>query len=197
MQVFFGGVFGQTRKLRSQRGAKLSKQFGNRDFVVAHLQASHHIARIDPADVLRVGRSHHHCPHFVSAQRIDGQRQDQGRVDAARQTQNDARKTVFANVVANAQHQGVPQLRVFVIMWAHLTLQPLAIALQCDRKRRFDKAGGTRRNLALCIQSKRAPFKHNFVLPTYQMSVNQGQPRFLYAFAHLCFAFVPFVHMEW
>jgi hypothetical protein len=45
---------------------------------------------------------------MLGTQRVDGQHQ--GRVDAARQAQRHALEAVLAHVVAQAQHQRVPQL---------------------------------------------------------------------------------------
>ena len=108
-QLFYGinTGFGE---LASQRAAKALEQRCNRNLVVAHAQALDHLPAVDPADVGGVGRGHHHRVHLVGAQRVHRNRQHQGRVDATREPQDCALETVFAQIVAHAQHECVPQL---------------------------------------------------------------------------------------
>ena len=82
-----------------------------RDLVVTHAQPRRHLAGIDPGDVGGVRRRHHHGTHLVGAERVDGQRQHQGRIDAARQADDGAGESVLAEVVAHARDQRRPGLR--------------------------------------------------------------------------------------
>ena len=75
-------------------------------------EALRHVARVDPGDVGRVGRRHHHRAHAVGAQGVHRQGQHQGRIDAARQPDDGAREAVLADVVAHAEHQRRPRLRL-------------------------------------------------------------------------------------
>ncbi len=120
----FSSVVSSGRPLNSSASAPLkdSNVVLDGDLVVAHAQARGHVARVDPADVGGVGRGHHHRADLVLAQCIDRDGQHQRRVDAARQAQDGARKAVLADVVAHAEHQGVPELG-------------LSVAWRCDGRR--------------------------------------------------------------
>ena len=110
LQVLFGRVFGPAGKLLGQAGAEGIEHRRDRDLVVAHAQALCHVAGVDPGDVGGVGRGHHHGADLVGAERVDRDGQHQGRVDAARQTDDGAGEAVFAQVVAHARDQRGPGL---------------------------------------------------------------------------------------
>ena len=82
LDVFFGGVFGPALELSSQRSLEGLKLRRDRYLVVTHLHTGSHVAGVYPGNIGRVGGRHHHGADIVRAQRIDGDGQHQGRVNA-------------------------------------------------------------------------------------------------------------------
>ena len=65
------------------------------------------------AHLRRVARRHHHRVHAIGAERIDGDRQRQRRIDAAGQPEHDAGEAMLADVVAHAEHERAVDARFF------------------------------------------------------------------------------------
>jgi hypothetical protein len=57
------------------------------------------------AHLRRVAARHHDGLHALGAERVDGDRQRQCRIDAARQPEHDARETILLDVVARTEHE--------------------------------------------------------------------------------------------
>ena len=66
LDVLLGRVLGQALELLRQRGLERLELGHDGNLVVAHAQARRHVARVDPGDVGRVGRGHHHGAHLVA-----------------------------------------------------------------------------------------------------------------------------------
>ena len=77
MQVLFGRVLGKPGELFSQAVAESVEHGCDGDLVITHAQARGHVAGVDPGDVGRIGRWHHHRAHLVGAQGVHGHGQHQ------------------------------------------------------------------------------------------------------------------------
>jgi hypothetical protein len=199
LDVFFGGVLGPAGKLRRQRGLEGLELGHDGDLVVAHAQALRHLARVDPADVGRVGRRHHHRAHPVGAQRIHRNRQHQRRIDAARQAQDGARKAVLAHVVAHAQHQRVPQVGSGLrsgATFATILIAACAVSTWAAPRTGFPKTGARPASVPSAFQRKRMALEHHLVLPAHQVRVDQRQAAGAHALAHRLLALAALAHME-
>ena len=58
----------------------------------------------------RIGRGHHHAEDVFAAQSVGGEGCGEGRIDAAREAQQGFAEAGFAGVIADAQHEGMPDL---------------------------------------------------------------------------------------
>ena len=70
--------------------------------------------RIVEAAAAGVGRRHQHAEHVAGAERLGGDRGGQRRVDAAGEPEHRAGEAALARVVARAEHQRAPDLRLDV-----------------------------------------------------------------------------------
>ena len=61
--------------------------------------------RVGDTVIAGVARRHEHTDDVLGAERVDGNRRDQGRVDAARQTHEHLRETVLTHVVTRPEHE--------------------------------------------------------------------------------------------
>ena len=61
---------------------------------------------------------------------------------------------------------------------------------------RLGKTRRPARQLTVCIECKRAAFKHHFILTAHQVRIHQGQACGFYAQAHGLFALITFAHMK-
>jgi hypothetical protein len=165
------------------------------DLVVAHAHAFGHVARVDPRDVGGVGRRHHHAAHPVGAQRVDRNRQHQGRIHAAAQADDGAREAVLADVVAHAGHQGGPGLG---FQFRH-RLHGAGHACRRHASRPHQvliEAGTARGHLAPGVDRERGAVEHHLVLAAHQMRIQQRQAGGLHALHHAGLALAALVEVE-
>ena len=66
LDVLLGRVLRQPLELLASDALNASNSGLDGDLVVAHAQARGHVARVDPGNVGRVGRRHHHRAHLVA-----------------------------------------------------------------------------------------------------------------------------------
>ena len=82
-------------------------------------------------DLTGIGGWHHHRMHLISTKRIDRKRRHQCRVNAAGQSQNDAGKAIFVNIITQPQHDPAIECRQIFIG-------------RCNRPGQMDMPGGDR-----------------------------------------------------
>jgi hypothetical protein len=113
-------LFRPTNKLGPAPCLKPFEHRRDGDLVIAHAQALAPCrGRIDPGNVGRVGRGHHHRVRTLSAPSAStAMARHQGRIDAARQADDGTRETVLAQVVTHAENQGRPRARRLRWPWA-------------------------------------------------------------------------------
>ena len=107
LQIFLGRIGGQPVEHRVQHGIEGLHGRADRDAVQPGAQQARGFRRVLQAFIAGVGRGHHHRPHLVGAQRIDGNGRGQRRIDAARHPDDDAGEAVLQHIVAHAQHEGL------------------------------------------------------------------------------------------
>ena len=164
------------------------------DFVVAHTQALRHVARVEPRDVGGVGRRHHHGAHAVGAERIDGNRQHQRRIDSAAQPDDGAREAVLDYVVAHTDHQRGPCL---CLDGRHG--DDFAAHLRCthvDEGQCLFEHRRTRRNCSLRVDGERSAVEHNLVLGADQMRIQQRHGQAARPLGHALFALADLAQVE-
>ena len=167
----------------------------DRDLVVAHAQARRHVARIDPGDVGRVGRRHHHRTHPISAQGVDRDRQHQRGVDAARQADDHARKAVLADVVAHAGDQRAPGLLLQARDVVTLAARRAAFVDLDPHQARLEAAAANN-DAAVSIGGERRTVEDDLVLPAHQMGIEQRHAHSLCTLGHPRLALTRLVEME-
>ena len=180
MQVFFGGISGQTGEFRGQhRGKGLHRRF-NRHFRVMHAQPLYHFTGIIEADLRCVGRRHHHRANPFRTQGIDGHTERQCRIDTTRHAEQDAGKAVFAAIVAHAEDQRLIGTGFDAQRWLQRSgLQAASGKIddfQCFLERRQATA-----HAAFAVLRERSSLKNHFILPTDQVAQHRRQAASLVA----------------
>ena len=154
-----------------------------------------HLARIEPGDVGRVGRRHHHRAHAIGAERIHRHRQYQRRIDAAGQADDRARETVLADVVAHTGDKRAPRLRLERQRRRNLAARA-AVAVEFDEREALVEHRRARRQLAACVERERRAVEHDLVLPADEVREQQGQPDAARALRHALLPLFGLVDVE-
>ena len=194
LDVLFRRVFRQPRELAGQGGAEGIESLLDRNFIVAHIEAFYHVARIDPRDIGRELRRHHDGAHLVGAQRIDGNGQGQGGIDAARHADQHAREAVLADIVAHAQHQRLVHLR-FRRQRRGQGLRHGRGAVERDELQVFREMAQLGADRAGRIHDKRVAVEDQLILAAHQVGVDEGHALRADVAAHGVIAQVLLVHV--
>ena len=143
LDVLFGDV---ARRCRRRRRAGVSSiaciagSIGSVSVSIPRLRRERQ--RVVDAAAARERRRHQHAEHVIGAERLDGDRRGQRRVDAARQAEHGAREAALARVVARAEHQRAPDLRLDVDVVGDGVERPAAIEIADRRRRRRTRGRG-------------------------------------------------------
>jgi len=105
LQVLLGGIGALAGELIAQGGERRRKHAFDRNEAALDAERARLRGRILEAHGGGVARGHHHRVHAFGADGIHGNRQRQRRVDAARESHDDAGKIMFHDVVAHAQNE--------------------------------------------------------------------------------------------
>ena len=120
--------------------------------------------------------------HTLGPQRIDGERRDDGRINAARQAEDDARKAVLVDIVAKTQRQPAIERAHAVIRRSHLAGQRrhTKILADTDDRGRLREAGEMRGQLAIGVQSERGTVIDQLVLPADHIHIDERKLGFMH-----------------
>ena len=195
LDVLFGRILFPTGEFGGQARAKRIEHRHDRDLVVAHAQAFGHLARVEPRDVSRVGRRHHHAAHLVGAERVDRDGEHERRIDAAGQADDDARKAVLADVVAHPRDERGPGLPLDLGDGGDLAPKA-AVGRQFNDASRFLEHRRTRRDTALGVDRERPAVEHDLVLAAHEVAVEQRHGSRARALGHALFALGELAEMK-
>ncbi len=124
--------------------------------------------------------------HAGSAERIDGKRRAQRRVDPARETEHDARKPVLVDVVAKARDageivRGLVPLDRGDLAGAAAPLSPFAPPF--GRPQRFLPGRQLHHNRSITVQNERGAVEHKLILSADLIDIGEREPRLGHALA--------------
>ena len=171
---------GRPAKVVASVARKASKQGWMGSHLVLHVQPVCHVGSVGQRDVGRVRRRHHQRPYPFGTQRIHGQGQCQRRIDAPRQPQHHALKAILCHVVANGQHQGLPDFGQPVRYPCPGSGQlqfPTGRTPALDTQQILRQRLGPGHLLPGCIEHLAGAIEDEFVLPAHQVAVHHGHPR--------------------
>ena len=122
--------------------------------------------------------------HTLGAERIDGDTQGQGRIDAPGEPQDHPRKAVLVDIVARPLHQGAIDALLLALQrhdLARQRLDPTGTALEIHHIHPFGECRRAHGHLTGCIHDEGISVKHQLILTAEQVDEYQRDPRLRYA----------------
>ena len=167
-----------------QRAERRFEHRLDRDHVVAHAErCAPARAASSMAHLRRVARRHHHGVHAIGAERVDGDRERERRIDAARQAEHDAGEAVLARR-SRARRARARCRRSPPSDGCRLDAPAAARAcrrtqIELDDVEIFLERRRALHDFARRVDHERAAVEHELVLPADHVHVDERQPRSL------------------
>ena len=143
----------------------------------------------------RVRRRHHHGAYIVLAQSVNRDTKRQRRIDAAGKTDDCARETILAQIVAHTQRQRFVDLSLNLTRTSFCARREIPRAILDNLERLFE-GDKLMRQLAVRIQRKRRAVEHQFVLSADKVDVERRNSGGRNAISQHFITLTLFVHVK-